>query len=194
MAPTDPNAKPRLVTHGPLVVMTPAGNKTYGVECTAGDWFGGSEVFQTEQEARYSPGITKHVMQHVHLGEHRVAVLASPADLTFTPRCLAGDFMTEDVFDTSRRRGRRRPSTSTWSGTDPCPCPGRGESCSCHQARTPCIALCLSAETPNSRYRPQLVPLPGHRGPRSPRSAPVTATARDGGRRHATDRGGLPVR
>ena len=100
MAPTDPNAKPRLVTHGPLVVMTPAGEKTYGVECTAGDWFGGSEVFQTEQEARYSRSITKHVMQHVHLGEHRVAVLASPVDLTFTPRCLGGDFMTEDGFDT----------------------------------------------------------------------------------------------
>ncbi len=100
MPPTDSNAKPRPVRHAPLVVMSPAGGDTYGVECLAGDWLGGSEISQTQQEARYSRGVTEHVMKHLHRGECRVAVLPSPVDLTFTPRCLAGDFMTEDVFDT----------------------------------------------------------------------------------------------
>ena len=39
-------------------------------------------------------------MLHLHLADHRVAVIAISGDLTFTPRCLAGDFMIEDVFDT----------------------------------------------------------------------------------------------
>ena len=65
MAPTDPNAKPKQKVHKPLVVMSPAGEETFGVECTAGDWFSGAEIFQTRQEARYSPGITAHVMRHV---------------------------------------------------------------------------------------------------------------------------------
>ena len=100
MPPTDSNAKPRPVRHAPLVVMSPAGGDTFGVECLAGDWLGGSEISQTQHEARYSRGVTEHVMKHLHRGECRVAVLPSPVDLTFTPRCLAGDFMTEDVFDT----------------------------------------------------------------------------------------------
>ena len=61
MAPTDPTAKQRVKAHEPLVVMSPAREKTFGVQCTAGDWFGGSEIFQTEQEARESAGITEHV-------------------------------------------------------------------------------------------------------------------------------------
>ena len=102
MSPTDPNAKPRPVRYAPLVVMSPAGGDTYGVECLAGDWLGGREIYQTQQEARFSAGITEHVMLHLplHLADHRVAVIAISGDLTFTPRCLAGDFMTEDVFDT----------------------------------------------------------------------------------------------
>ena len=100
MSPTDPNAKPRPVRHAPLVVMSPAGGDTYGVECLAGDWLGGRERYQTQQEARFSAGITEHVMLHLHLADHRVAVIAISGDLTFTPRCLAGDFMIEDVFDT----------------------------------------------------------------------------------------------
>ena len=100
MSPTDPNAKPRPVRHAPLVVMSPAGGDTYGVECLAGDWLGGRERYQTQQEARFSAGITEHVMLHLHLADHRVAVIAISGDLTFTPRCLASDFMIEDVFDT----------------------------------------------------------------------------------------------
>ena len=100
MPPTDPNAKPGPVRHAPLVVMSPARGDTFGVECLAGDWLGGSEIFQTQQEARYSRGVAEHVVLHLHLGDNRVAVLSDPVDQTFTPRCLAGDFMTEDVFDT----------------------------------------------------------------------------------------------
>ena len=76
MSPTDPNAKPRPVRHAPLVVMSPAGGDTYGVECLAGDWLGGRETYQTQQEARFSAGITEHVMLHLHPADHRVAVLA----------------------------------------------------------------------------------------------------------------------
>ena len=100
MSPTDHNAKPRPVRHARLVVMSPAGGDTYGVECLAGDWLGGREIYQTQQEARFSAGITEHVMLHLHLADHRVAVIAISGDLTFTPRCLAGDFMIEDVFGT----------------------------------------------------------------------------------------------
>ena len=99
MAPTDPNAKLMQKVHKPLVVMSPAGEETFGVECTAGD-FRCDENFKTQQEARESAGITEHVMLHLHLADHRVAVIAISGDLTFTPRCLASDFMIEDVFDT----------------------------------------------------------------------------------------------
>ena len=61
VAPTDPNAKQRVKPHELLVVMSPAGEQTFGVQCTSGDRFGGSEIFQTEQEARESAGITEHV-------------------------------------------------------------------------------------------------------------------------------------
>lgn len=61
--PTYPQAKPRAGPrkHAPLVVMSPAGEETFGVECTAGDWFGGEIVFKTAGEARNSPGIVEHV-------------------------------------------------------------------------------------------------------------------------------------
>ena len=61
--PTDHQAKPRVGPrkHAPLVVMSPAGEETFGVECTVGDWFGGAVVFKTAGEARTSPGIVEHV-------------------------------------------------------------------------------------------------------------------------------------
>ena len=75
MAPTDAQAKPRAGPrrHAPLVVMSPAGEETFGVECIAGDWFSGAEIFQTQQEARESAGITEHVEQQIVVREPRVA-------------------------------------------------------------------------------------------------------------------------
>ena len=72
MAPTDPNAKLMQKVHKPLVVMSPAGEETFGVECTAGD-FRCDENFKTQQEARESAGITEHVEQQIVLREPRVA-------------------------------------------------------------------------------------------------------------------------
>ncbi len=54
MAPSDPNAKPHSpVKHRPLLVMSPAGEKTFSVECSAGD-FKTSEIFETKHQAMWS--------------------------------------------------------------------------------------------------------------------------------------------
>lgn len=60
MAPTDPHAKNHPVKHSVLVVMSPAGEKTFSVECSAGD-FKTSEIFDTKHQAKWSKGITEHV-------------------------------------------------------------------------------------------------------------------------------------
>jgi len=61
VAPTNPTASNHgPVKHSVLVVVSPAGGKTFSAQCSAGD-FSTDEVFESANAAKWSKGINEHV-------------------------------------------------------------------------------------------------------------------------------------